>query len=253
MAGGSIFGFFGRQNGRGAHSARNRRDTRDLNTPAGSAPTPDDHTASAGITAPMDFAASTATSPTNLTFPGTTSEATRNIGATSPETVASDTTAPGETVAATRNVNSFANDTDAKQSDRIELVLTLIRDIAADGTATGTTDGTRIRTAYAQATVIGRSGWNCFFRIDDGLIAAADLLRRHPAATGATTFFARGQALVDDYRAICTHYHIAEPTEIRLTIDPATGKTHSDIGYQPLYSDIDPMTAWAQQIQTTIA
>lgn len=250
MAGVSIFGLFGHRNGRGAHSARNRRDTRETRNIAASAGL----NAPAGTTAPIDSAASTATSPANLAFPGTTSEATRNIGATSPETLTPDTTAPGETVAATHSINSFANDTGAKQADMTGLVLALIRDITADDAATGTTDGARIRTAYAQATVIdGRSGWNCFFRIDDGLIAAADLLRRHPAAAGATTFFARGQALVDDYRDICTHYHIAEPTEIRLTIDPATGKTHSDIGYQPLYADIDPMTAWAQQIQTTIA
>ena len=149
-------------------------------------------------------------------------------------------TAPNVSAGAT---DPFAQETAQLQVQMAHLALSLF---GPNALASG-----RVHTAYVHAMVLdGQSKWDCFFHVDDGLTASGDLLKNTPQESRGK-FFAMGRSLMDDYRAVCAKYHVDEPTELRITIDPQTHAMHTDVSYAPLTGD-DPFMTWVSQVYSSL-
>lgn len=143
----------------------------------------------------------------------------------------------------TGTTDPFAQETAQLQVQMAHLALSLF---GPNALASG-----RVHTAYVHAMVLdGQSKWDCFFHVDDGLTASGDLLKNTPQESRGK-FFAMGRSLMDDYRAVCAKYHVDEPTELRIIIDPQTHAMHTDVSYAPLTGD-DPFMTWVSQVYATL-
>lgn len=152
-------------------------------------------------------------------------------------------TSPTASNVSTGTTDPFAQETAQLQVQMAHLALSLF---GPNALASG-----RVHTAYVHAMVLdGQSKWDCFFHVDDGLTASGDLLKNTPQESRGK-FFAMGRSLMDDYRAVCAKYHVDEPTELRIIIDPQTHAMHTDVSYAPLTGD-DPFMTWASQVYSSL-
>lgn len=169
-------------------------------------------------------------------------------GATVPAPTTPAPTPGNETVPPASNVSAGDTDPFAQESGQLQvqmahLALSLF---GPNALASG-----RVHTAYVHAMVLdGQSKWDCFFHVDDGLTASGDLLKNTPQESRGK-FFAMGRSLMDDYRAVCAKYHVDEPTELRIIIDPQTHAMHTDVSYAPLTGD-DPFMTWVSQVYSSL-